>query len=527
MGPSKTRVSLEPEVGVCRATLMATGVVVFLGGACEQGQSGAGSDFRGTLPSTGGDPASGGTRGDPVAEPTGGATPVGTGGALTGTGGAAPTGPADSIVTLDPTRRHQTLVGFGAAVAYYSNYLSVRRDDIYRVLFKDLGLDLLRIGNWYQNQSSSGTTVSTAFTDDAIVTIVQQATATLGYPPKILMSSWSPPSYLKSNGTTQGSRGTLVGSAGVFQYEQFADWWVRSLEAYAARGVVPEYISLQNEPDYFDAGWETCQFDPTEGTNAGYGRALDAVYRAVQASSLAVKPAFIGPETTGINNNVVGRYLNGMNLDQIAAVAHHLYNGGEGGSDPEPESFATAMGAVSTQATNAGKLVFMTEFAATAPTWFNTARLIQYSLTSEGVSAYVYWDLIWAPPASGTSPTGLVTIQSALASSPYAVNDLYYAVKHFAKWTDPGWTRVSATASLGTLRVSAFLSPEGTSLTTIVLNTDTAEHVIELDPGGFAFQTSTAYRSSGSSERTTPLALAEGTRVALPPQSIVTVTLGP
>jgi glucuronoarabinoxylan endo-1,4-beta-xylanase len=502
--------------------------VVLLGAACGEGQPGAGSDFRDTEPSTGGNLGSGGTSADPGAEPSGGAALVGAGGVLTGTGGAPPTGPADSVVTLDPSRRYQSLVGFGAAVAYYSNYLSVRRDDIYRVLFKDLGLDLLRIGNWYQNQSSSGTTTSTGFADDEIVTIVQQATAALGYPPKLLMSAWSPPSYLKSNSVTKGSRGTLLRTSGVYQYEQFADWWVRSLEAYAARGVVPDYISLQNEPDYYNAGWETCQFDPSEGTtNAGYGPALDAVYRAIQASSLAVKPALIGPETTGIANNVVGRYLGAINLDQIAVVAHHLYSGGEGGSDPRPDSFSTAMGAVATLAANAGKPVFMTEFAPSAATWFNTARLIQHALVSEGVAAYVYWDLIWAPPASGTTPTALVTIQSALASSPYTVNDLYYAVKHFAKWTDPGWVRVAGAASLPSLQVSAFVSPEGTSLTAIVLNTDTAEHVIELDPGGFAFQTSMAYRSSGASERTLPLPLEDGKRVALPSQSVVTVSLGP
>ena len=70
----------------------------------------------------------------------------------------------------------------------------------------------------------------------------------------------------------------MLQSAGAYEYAQFADWWVRSIAAYTAQGVVPDYISIQNEPDFFNAGWETCQLDTAEdATNAGYGRALDAV----------------------------------------------------------------------------------------------------------------------------------------------------------------------------------------------------------------------------------------------------------
>ena len=144
-------------------------------------------------------------------------------------------------------------------------------------------------------------------------------------------------------------------------------------------------------------------------------------------------------------------------------VAHHLYNGGMAGNDPAPDSFATSMTNVANAASAAGgKPIFMTEFAPQAPSLFNTAWMIQDALTTEGVSAYIYWGLIWAPPTAGAAPAGLVTIAGADPSSPYTINDTYFAMKHFARWTDPGLDarrrrRERATA----IRASAFVSPDG------------------------------------------------------------------
>jgi glucuronoarabinoxylan endo-1,4-beta-xylanase len=498
-------------------------LVCALGVALAAGACGGSAD--GLRPTTG-DGGAGGSDGTPA--DAGGAGGAGAGGTAGGAGGSPVMG-ADATVTVDVTRPHQALVGFGAAVAFYNNFLSAQGGDLYKVLFSDLGLDILRIANWYQNQTATGTTPTTPFTDRDTVTIVQKATTALGHPPQILMSAWSPPAYLKSNGTTKGTRGTLLQTAGVYQYGALADWWVRSLAAYAAEGVVPAYISIQNEPDFFNAGWETCQLDAAENaTNAGYGRALDAVYTAIQgATTLAAKPLLVGPETAGISRTTLQTYWANVNAAQVGAVAHHLYSGGATGSNPPADTFFNSMVAVAGTAAAAGKPIFMTEFAPTAPTLFDTAWLIHDALTTEGVSAYVYWDLIWAPPAANTMATSLVTIQSAASGSAYTINDVYYAVKHFAKWTDPGWQRVEATASVAPVKASAFVSPDGTMLTIVLLNTDTASHLVSVDSGGFVSSSAKAYRTSGTAERAADTPLGPGTALTLPARAIATVVLGP
>lgn len=443
--------------------------------------------------------------------------------------------PVNVSVAVDTTRTHQTLVGFGAAVAYQPFLLAGRTDDIYQVLFVDSGLDILRIGNWYQNQTSTNATPSTAFTDFAQVQIVQKATAARGgIPPKILMSAWSPPSYLKSNGMTRppyngdpgaaDAVGTLTKVDGAYAYSDYADWWVRSLQAYAAQGVVPDYISIQNEPDYFNKGWETCLWGPTEGARlegiatADYGRALDAVYGALAASSLTSRPIMIGPETTGFGNNVVQKYLAGVNLAELGGIAHHMYGSTE--DNPNPDWFDGSMNGLAKTAAATGLPTFMTEYSPNSPTLFETAWLMNNALTVENVSAYIYWELIW----SATPPTGLVTIASPAPGASYTVNDTYYALEHFGRWTDPGWVRVDATSSLSAVRASAFLSPDGGRLTLVLLNTGAKDHMVAVSTGNAGFGSLAIYRSSGDSERAASVDLEADGSLLLPPRSIATLS---
>ena len=463
--------------------------------------------------------------------------------AVASAGCGASEDPVNVSVVIDAALPHQTLVGFGAATAYQPYLLSGRTDDIYKVLFVDSGLDILRLGNWFQNGPPTATP-SSAFTDQAAVQIVQKATAARGgVPPKILMSSWTPPAYLKSNGVgnprlggnPSAGPGTLLQRDGGYAYADYGDWWARSLQAYAAQGIVPDYVSIQNEPDFYTPNWETCVWGTTEGATvfgipgAGYGQALDAVYNAIQVAGLASPPVLLGPETTGFTDNVVQRYVNGLNPAQIGGVAHHLY--GVPGDNPAPDSFNGAMADVARTAATLGLPTFMTEYSPNAPTMFDTALLISNAMTVENASAYIYWELIW----NDSDPqTGLVSVPgmfgnpaASAASSTYTINDIYYALVHFARWTDPGWVRVDTKVDASSVRASAYLSPDGTSLTLVLLNADGRDHFVTVNAGAFPYGTLAIYRTSGDAERATPVALEADGTLALPPRSVATVTFTP
>ncbi|HLK88932.1 MAG TPA: glycoside hydrolase family 30 beta sandwich domain-containing protein, partial [Polyangia bacterium] len=131
---------------------------------------------------------------------------------------------------------------------------------------------------------------------------------------------------------------------------------------------------------------------------------------------------------------------------------------------------------------------------------------------------YLYWDLYWP------NATGLVST----TSTGYTINDDYYAVQHFAKGIATGWTRVGATPSAASLLTSAFLSPDGTRLTLVLVNTSANEYQVAVDPGSFAGTTSNVYRSSGMTERFAALGPLDATgSFSMPPASVATVMLTP
>jgi glucuronoarabinoxylan endo-1,4-beta-xylanase len=444
-----------------------------------------------------------------------------------GGGSADPTDaamvPINVTVTVDPTTSYQTMVGFGAAVAYYdgSAMANPMSAQLFQTLFGDLGIQVLRVGNWYQNNNDNdGAFNQTA----AFVQAVHQA----GFSPLLLMSSWNPPLSLKSNGDLRNGGTLPQDSSGAFDYADFATWWAQSLTAFAAAtgGIVPDYVSIQNEPDYTTNNEGTCLFDPTEGTNAGYGQALAAVKAAVttaagQPTGGFPMPKFIGPENDSLGKNEFEKYMTGLSsptnfLDDLDAVAHHLYGSG---TDSIPNSFNYNMMGVTQTA--ASKPIWQSEYAPAKQSFYDTAWLIQNAVSIEGVSTYLYWDLYW--PMS----TGLVST----TSTGYVINDDYYAVQHFAKGIGVGWTRVAATASDPSLLVSAFLSPDATKLTLVLLNIGVRDDQVTVDPGTFVGATSNVYRSSGTSERFAALGPLDATGSFLMPSGIIgsvgTVMLSP
>ena len=257
------------------------------------------------------------------------------------------------IGSIDATQLHQTIEGFGGAIAFYNNWVTAHpyKQEMYTNMFKGLNLGILRLGNWFTYQG-------VANFDPDTVDIVSNANRIMGTSVKIQMSSWSPPAFLKSNGDVNNG-GTLVMTNGGFAYTNFANYWYDSLLAYQSNGIVPTWVSIQNEPDWW-ASYQSCVFHPTEdtvnGTNyASYSKALDATYQRL--TNMPSPPKLLAPEVLGIGYSDVQNYAATLNGNSFYGVAHHLYHGGS------PDSADTFIGALS-GLTNVfpGKPKFQTEY---------------------------------------------------------------------------------------------------------------------------------------------------------------------
>ncbi len=384
----------------------------------------------------------------------------------------------DVTVTADTSVTYQRFEGMGAALAFYQNWVTAHpnKEGMYDLVFTDLGLDILRIRNIYGYDDTfepySEEFVSEAKERDPDI--------------RILMCSWSPPAELKDDGTT--SNGTLKKEGGEFVYDSYADYWYNSLVAYREIGIDPDYISIQNEPDYLTDDWETCKFEPEETSDhPGYKTAFDKVYTKL-SSDLSDPPMMIGAEPLGIGYNNFSNYTDPIKSHEgLYGYAYHLYHGGD---EDDPETFVENFNHIRDNYSDRPN--FMTEYSRGG--WFETAMIAFYNLKEANSSGYYYWDLIW-------DGGGLVSMDNPWDSSEwsndsgYTITPDYYAVKHFSKHLGYGYRRIETSGSDQDVLNLAFLSSDSSSITFVVVNTGDSERGAGFTAQGLELNNFKGYQS--------------------------------
>lgn len=419
--------------------------------------------------------------------------------------------PTDSSY-INISKKYQVIEGFGSSLAFYENWIPAHpnKDELYRLAFSDLGLDWLRLRNNYRGEGDSFAHEASEF--------VEQAKKYRGDSIRVLMCSWTPPSELKDNESL--NHGTLVKQNGNFVYDKFAEYWKNSLIYYAKIGVKPDWISIQNEPDWQTDKWETNKFEPKEtGEFPGYDKALSAV--AEKISTLTNAPKLFGAEMLGIGNNNFDRYNSQIRSNpKLFGYAYHLYNGG----DPEfPDSFNPSLLSISKNYSD--KPNVMTEYEHRKGKFYKTSWLINNVLTQANATAYFYWDLIW--PNSGLIDIDHPWNKSEWQSEKgYRLTPHYYAFKHFSRFIHAGYTRVDITHTNEAIRSSAYLSKDGSSLTIVLINpykkavTSTMNFASKME-----VKNSQVYQSVEDKYFTSLGKLKANNSILLPAESVTTIVL--
>lgn len=445
---------------------------------------------------------------------------------------AAATVAQAASITVDPSALKQEVVGFGGGSVYYQSWITnlpaKDQEALFDTAFTGLNLSLLRIGNWLQDESND-------LTDD--INIVKAAQKRLGSRLKIEMSSWSAPANLKPSGSVNGQDGhsksdkTLKKANGdkygAFAYTDFASWWKRSLETYAAAGIVPDYISLQNEPD-MEATYEETLFEPTETNEiAGYKEALNAVYDAVKG-----KTKILGPEPLGIGYDNFEKYAGKLDNSKLDGYAYHLYHAGDGNDNSgnnylNPENFRTPMKKI---ADGYGtKPIIMTEFCPMLDEpreqdMLGLAHMMQIGFTDGKLGGYIAWQLFWGYhgqmigvcPGAGWDLDG--SNRYVCESAGFKIFPEYHAMRHYSKFVNPGWKVIDSKSDAQNLHTVAFRSANGDSITVVAINKASASDLtISID----GYKPIYAVQSVEGGDKSK--VITAGTSVAAPEKSITTV----
>ena len=436
-----------------------------------------------------------------------------------------------ATISVDPATTAQKVVGFGAGAAYYQSWITAMssslQKDFYDTAFTGLNLSLLRIGNWKQEDTTS------IAADAAIVKAGKQR---LGNHLKIEMSSWSAPGRLKPSGSVNGSDGhsksdkSLKTSSndpyGKYVYSEFAHWWKTSLQSYEQMGIIPDYISLQNEPD-MEATYEETLFEPTETSEiAGYKQALQAVRDSV--SSLANPPKILGPEPLGIGYNNFEKYAKALDNNNLDGYAYHLYHAGDGNDNSgtnylNPENFRKAMTAIGKNYGSDAKPIIMTEFctmenAVREQDMLGLAHIMQVGFTSGKLNAYIAWELFWGEQNGQLIGVCPGNGWSSCTEAKLYINPEYHAMRHYSKFVNPGWRVVSTTSDGSDLYAVAFRSADCDSISVIAINKGTAQN-LNFSVNGYTPVSAVQSVESGDKSK----AITAGSIIDAPAKSITTV----
>jgi O-glycosyl hydrolase len=435
-------------------------------------------------------------------------------------------------LAVNPSTRYQTIRGFGGGMVYYQNWLTAhpQKQAIFDTLFTGLGISYLRIGNWNTDTTAN-------LLDDSA--IVAEAKKRLGPRLHILMSSWSPPGYLKVSGQTAGSKNgvqlppkenTLKKINGQYVYDQYAHWWLRSVQKYVAKGMRPDEISIQNEPD-MNADYDGMILAPTQNDSiAGYAQALKAVSDSL--AKMANRPGIFGPEVLGIGNRNIyatweenfAMYTRRLDASLLSGYNYHIY---DGGGYANPDGFIPWMrDSIANKFT--GKPIVMSEYCnlngttGSAPDMLSGARILMNGLNYGNLSGYIYWDLIWGDAGNMVNVNNPWNSGTWKTPNGFQVNPEYHGMRHFSKFVAPGWSRVAASSNDGNTKVAAFSNPAKDSLTVIAINISSVATTFNAAPSGYAPVQAWQSQVNGPMSAKLPLTSSQ-TAFSLPASSITTL----
>ena len=185
-------------------------------------------------------------------------------------------GPLDCVhqVSIYPQCRYQRFEGFGgafteAAAHSWEQLPEARQKAFLDCYFGPEGLGYRRgrvhigscdfaLGNYACQSGPEDEGFDTARDDQRLIPMILAAQAAAGEPIGLLLSPWSPPAFMKTNGD--------MNHGGALKPECRASWaacMARYAAHYRAQGCDVQYISVQNEPAAVQT-WDSCIYSARE-----------------------------------------------------------------------------------------------------------------------------------------------------------------------------------------------------------------------------------------------------------------------
>jgi len=437
------------------------------------------------------------------------------------------TGASPNTVTVDFGTTYQTIRGFGGSTAWLGQMPSAVATSLFSPT-SGLGLSILRVRIDPEGSSTGGGSKGDPYeTGEWDYEAANGAEAVAANPNAIVFATpWTPPATWKLGGTSTTVSGTTFNEAFNGTCTEGADYCGGYLNPtnYAAYATYLEdfvsffnttdsfhlyAISMQNEPEE-NVSYESCVWTPQQ---------MDT-WIAGNASTITSDPyttKLIMPESDNFNSVDSATALGDTNAQGlISIIGGHLY-----GVQPAPFSIPSG---------DSPKEIWMTEFgplSSATLTWAQAmttyGESIHNSMVTGQYNAYVWWGLFGA--SSGTCATNAGTC--GLVDDAGNVQPMGYVMGQYSKFIQPGYVRVSATATpVSGVYVSAYSNSSPAHYVIVAINSNTTSASLSFVLNNGSGVTSlTPYQSTsaaGLAAQTAVTVTSGQFSYTLPAQSIVT-----
>ena len=404
--------------------------------------------------------------------------------------------PSVPTIVVDPSRRFQTMDGFGGAITDSSAVVLYRlspaaRAATMRMLFDPRtgdGLDYLRqpIGGsdfvatapYTYDDMPAGQTdyaqrhFSIAHDEAKILPLLREAEH-LNPQLQIVASPWSPPAWMKANDSLIGGR--LIDDPRI--YRSYALYLTKFIEAYRRQGVTVNTITVQNEPQ----NRSPAGYPGTDMPSAQEEKVIEALGPMLRAARLKTQilaydhnwsehpndVASTPPDETNDKDNYPQEVLKSPAARWVSGTAYHCYYGDPSAMTKLHNDFP-------------GKDIYFTECSGSqssdpANTFSDTlkwhARNLIIGSPRNWAKTVINWNVALDPtggPHVGGcgNCTGILTVGPGDQVTPDAE---YYTLGHLSRFVKPGAVRIAST-SFGTTGWNgqvmdvAFRDPDGTTV---------------------------------------------------------------
>ena len=382
----------------------------------------------------------------------------------------------NNAVNLYPKVQYQEIMGFGGAVTEAAGYVFSRMSgekqreilDAYfgpggnRYTMARVALDScdFALGNYSAVTDPKDEALDT-FTlkrdEQYVLPLMRRAQETANTPLTLMLSPWSPPAFMKSNGQKNGG-GTLL--------PEYRDRWAayicRYIKEYRARGFNITMLTVQNEPKAVQT-WDSCVYTAAE--EKAFLR--DYLYPALEKHGLSDVGIYIWDHNKERVYERAGEIMDEQTGRMVKGVAFHWYSGEHFDAVRlTAEQFPDKMLVFSEGCVEYSRFGADDQLA--------HARMYAHDMIGNfraGMHGYLDWNILLdekgGPNHVGNFCEAPLLCDPALDTVEKKLSFEY--IGHFSRYIRPGARRIASSCYTDKMDTVSFMNPDGT-LVSIFLN---------------------------------------------------------